>query len=52
VGILATIAFSAFGSSIMLKLTDAVVRIRVNEDEEHMGLDISQHNENVYAVEA
>ncbi len=52
VGVLATIAFSAIGSSILLKLTDAVVGIRVNEDEEHMGLDLSQHNESAYAVEA
>jgi Amt family ammonium transporter len=52
VGVVATIAFSAIGSSILLKLTDSVVGIRVNEDEEHMGLDLSQHNESAYAVEA
>ena len=51
VGVLATIAFSAVGSSILLKLTDALVGIRVNEDEEHIGLDLSQHNESAYAVE-
>jgi ammonium transporter, Amt family len=51
VGVLATIAFSAVGSSVLLKLTDALVGIRVNEDEEHMGLDLSQHNESAYAVE-
>ncbi len=51
VGVIATIAFSAIGSSILLKLTDAVVGLRVNEDEEHMGLDLSQHNESAYAVE-
>ena len=52
VGVLATIAFSATGSAILLKLTDAVVGLRVNEEEEHMGLDLSQHNENAYTVEA
>ena len=51
VGVIATIAFSAIGSSIILKVTDAVVGLRVNEDEEHMGLDLSQHNESAYAVE-
>ncbi|HLI78601.1 MAG TPA: ammonium transporter [Candidatus Binataceae bacterium] len=51
-GVVATIAFSFIGSSILLKLTDAVVGLRVNEEEEHMGLDLSQHNESAYAVEA
>jgi Amt family ammonium transporter len=52
IGVVATIAFSFVGSSILLKVTDVVVGIRVTEDEEHMGLDLSQHNENAYAVEA
>ena len=52
VGVIATIAFSGVGSTILLKLTDVVVGLRVNEDEEHMGLDLSQHNESAYAVEA
>ena len=52
VGVVATIAFSAIGSAVLLKLTDAVVGIRVDEDAEHMGLDLSQHNESAYAVEA
>ncbi len=51
VGVVATIVFSLVGSSILLKLTDVVVGIRVNEDEEQMGLDLSQHNESAYAVE-
>jgi ammonium transporter, Amt family len=52
VGVLATIGFSFIGSSILLKLTDAVVGIRVTVDDEHTGLDLSQHNESAYAVEA
>ncbi len=52
VGVLATIAFSAAGSAVLLKLTDVLVGIRVDEDEEHMGLDLSQHNESAYAAEA
>ena len=52
VGVLATIGFSLVGGSILLKVTDLVVGIRVDEEEEHMGLDLSQHNESAYAVEA
>jgi ammonium transporter, Amt family len=52
IGVIATIAFSMAGSSILLKVTDLVVGIRVDEDEEQMGLDLSQHNESAYAVEA
>jgi Amt family ammonium transporter len=51
VGVAATIVFSLLGSSVLLKLTDVVVGIRVTEDEEQMGLDLSQHNESAYAVE-
>ncbi|HLX38305.1 MAG TPA: ammonium transporter [Candidatus Binataceae bacterium] len=52
VGVAATILFSFVGSSILLKLTDVVVGLRVNEEEEHMGLDLSQHNESAYEVGA
>ncbi len=52
IGVVATIAFSFVGSSILLKLTDAVVGIRVTRDDEQTGLDLSQHNESAYAVEA
>jgi Amt family ammonium transporter len=52
VGVIATIAFSFVGSSILLKLTDVLVGIRVNEEDEQVGLDLSQHNESAYAVEA
>jgi Amt family ammonium transporter len=52
VGVVATIVFSGVGSSILLKVTDAMVGIRVTDDEEQLGLDLSQHNESAYAVEA
>jgi Amt family ammonium transporter len=52
IGVVATIAFSFIGSSILLKVTDALVGIRVDEDDEQLGLDLSQHNESAYAVEA
>jgi Amt family ammonium transporter len=51
-GVAATVVFSFVGSMILLKVTDALVGIRVKEDDERMGLDLSQHDENAYAVEA
>ena len=41
----AVFAFSAVGTFILLKLTDAVVGLRVNEEEEREGLDVTQHGE-------
>jgi len=51
IGVVVTVAFSFVGSSILLKLTDALVGIRVTQDDEVLGLDLSQHNEAAYAVE-
>lgn len=48
----ASLAFAFVGSLILLKLTDAIVGLRVDEESEVMGLDISEHDENAYAFEA
>ena len=48
VSVIATIAYSAVGSFILLKLIDFTVGLRVTEDEEVTGLDITQHNEKGY----
>jgi Amt family ammonium transporter len=48
VSVIATIGYSAVGSFIILKLVDLVVGLRVTEDEEVTGLDITQHNEKGY----
>ena len=48
VSIIATIAYSAVGSFILLKVVDLIVGLRVDEDEEVTGLDITQHNEKGY----
>lgn len=48
VSVAATIAYSAVGSLILLKLVDLTVGLRVTEDEEVTGLDITQHNEKGY----
>lgn len=52
IGVVATLIFSGVGSVILLKVTDALVGIRVDEEDEVTGLDLSQHNENAYAEEA
>ena len=46
--IIITIAWSGILSFIILKIVDATVGLRVDEDEERMGLDLSQHNERGY----
>ena len=46
-GVLATIAYSGVVTFIILKLIDLVIGIRVEADDERMGLDLSQHGERV-----
>jgi Amt family ammonium transporter len=48
----ASIMFAFVGSLILLKVTDALVGLRVDAESEAMGLDISEHDENGYALEA
>jgi ammonium transporter, Amt family len=48
----ASISFAFVGSLILLKVTDAIVGLRVDADSESMGLDLSEHEENGYALEA
>ena len=42
-----TIAFTAIGCAVLLKITDAVVGLRVNTDEERQGLDEALHGESL-----
>jgi Amt family ammonium transporter len=48
ISVIATITYSAVGSLILLKVVDMIVGLRVTEDEEITGLDITQHNEKGY----
>ncbi|WP_080888569.1 ammonium transporter [Nitrospira japonica] len=41
--------YSAFGTWAALKMADRLVGLRMQPDEERMGLDISQHNERAYS---
>ena len=46
-GILATIIYCAVASFVLLQIVDAVVGLRVEEDQEREGLDIALHGESV-----
>ncbi len=47
---LATIAFSAVGTFVLFKVVDIIVGIRVNDRDEYIGLDLTQHHEAGYTV--
>jgi ammonium transporter, Amt family len=51
IAVAASVAFAFAGSLILLKIVDAVVGLRVAEEDEQMGLDLSQHSEVGYALE-
>jgi ammonium transporter, Amt family len=51
VAVAATIAFAFVGTLILLKVVDVLVGLRVDDGEEQMGLDLSQHSEVGYALE-
>jgi len=43
----ATVAYSALCTWAILKLVDVLIGLRVSEEEEREGLDVSQHGEHV-----
>jgi Amt family ammonium transporter len=51
IAVAASMAFAFVGSLILLKIVDALVGLRVEVEEEQMGLDLSQHSEVGYALE-
>ena len=48
VSVLATLVLALVGSYIILSIIKAVMGLRVADEEEMMGLDLSQHNERAY----
>jgi len=46
--VLCTIVYDAVATFVILKVIDVIVGLRVAEDEEREGLDITQHGEQVY----
>lgn len=49
-GVLATIAFTAVVTFVILKIVDATLGLRVTEEQETEGLDINQHDERGYIL--
>jgi len=47
-GVLATVVYTGVVSFVLLKIIDATMGLRVNEDEEGIGLDLSSHDERGY----
>jgi Amt family ammonium transporter len=50
IGVLATLVYTAIASLILLKIIDAVIGLRVTEEQETEGLDISMHDERGYIL--
>jgi hypothetical protein len=50
VAVAATMALAVVGTAIILKVVDAIVGLRVSEEDEMAGLDLSQHSETAYTM--
>jgi Amt family ammonium transporter len=50
VAVLATYVLAIVGTVVILKIVDALVGLRVTEEEEASGLDLSQHSETAYSL--
>jgi Amt family ammonium transporter len=51
VGVLIAWGFALVGTIILLKITDMITGLRVTQEQEIEGLDISQHGEEAYNLE-
>lgn len=50
IGVLATMAYSVTVTIVLLKVLDALMGLRVPDEEEVIGLDITQHEESAYTL--
>lgn len=48
IAVLACMVLAFVGTVILLKLIDALIGLRISDEEEQTGLDLSQHDENAY----
>jgi Amt family ammonium transporter len=48
IGVAFTVALAAIATFVIVKLVDAVIGLRVDEEDESVGLDLSQHGERAY----
>jgi len=51
IAIVATWLLAGVGTLIILKILDAIMGLRISEEDEIQGLDLSQHSENAYALD-
>ena len=47
--VLISVVFAFVGTFVILKLVDVAMGLRISEEEERMGLDLSQHDERAYS---
>ena len=50
IGIIATVAWTAVITFVALKVVDAILGLRVSDEQETEGLDITQHDERGYII--
>ena len=50
IGVLSTLAYTAVLTFVLLKLVNLMVGLRVDDEQETQGLDISQHDERGYDI--
>jgi Amt family ammonium transporter len=48
IGVVITVALAAIATFVLVKIVDAVVGLRVDQEDESVGLDLSQHGERAY----
>ncbi len=48
IGVLSTAALAAAGTFVIVKMVDAIIGQRVDQEDESVGLDLSQHGERAY----
>jgi ammonium transporter, Amt family len=48
VSVVVTLILAMVGTYILLSIVKAIMGLRIADDEERMGLDLSQHNERAY----
>jgi Amt family ammonium transporter len=50
IAVLATYALAGFGTLVILGLVNSVIGLRVDDDDEELGLDLALHSESAYTV--
>jgi Amt family ammonium transporter len=51
IGLVVVVAYTFFGSLLILKVTDLISSLKVTAEEKEVGQDLSQHGENLYQFE-